>query len=275
MIVSSIHIYPIKSCGGIELREATALPRGLQHDRRYMVVDAAGKFMTQRDYPRMALVAVKLLENGLQLSAPDMPVQNVAVPAGPLAAVEVWKSSLNLPVADEAVNAWLSTFLQQPCRLVYLPDDITRCATSSRAKEGDEVSLADGFPLLVTTTASLAELNMRLPTALPMNRFRPNLVVDGATAWDEDSWHMIQIGDVRLELMKPCSRCNMTQVDQALGIEDGKEPIRSMRKFRFSQVEAGVLFGVNATQRNNGKIKVGDAVEIKTRQAPPELLLRA
>lgn len=275
MIVSSLHIYPIKSCGSITLQETNVFARGLQHDRRYMVVDNTGKFMTQRHHPKMALISVALAADGLVLNAPDMPVLDVAVPNGPRMAVEVWKSALELPIASYEVNEWLSQFLGQPCRLVHLPDSITRTATSSRAKEGDEVSLADGFPLLITTTASLADLNTRLPAPLPMNRFRPNVVIDGATAWDEDSWHLIQVGDIRLEMMKPCSRCNMTQVDQALGVEDGKEPIRTLRKFRFSKDEMGMLFGVNATMRNTqgneGIIRVGDGVVVETRQRAPEL----
>lgn len=146
---------------------------------------------------------------------------------------------------------------------------------SSRTKPGDQVSLADGFPLLVATAASLADLNTRLPVPLLMNRFRPNVVIEGAGAWEEDSWHEFTLGNVRFENMKPCSRCNMTQVDQARGEEDGKEPIRTLRKFRFSQVEAGVLFGINVTPRQCGVIRVGDVVEVLSRQFPPELLQRA
>ena len=275
LTVSSLHIYPVKSCAGIALDKAEVLPRGLQHDRRWMVVDASGRFITQRDYPRMALIAVELTATGLRLHAPEAGSVDVVVPLGSRVPVSVWKSDLTLPVADDGVNAWLSAFLGQPCRLVHLPDSMTRAVTSARRRDGDEVSLADGFPILVATMASLTNLNARLEKPLPMNRFRPNIVIEGAGAWEEDTWHEVQIGGVRLELMKPCTRCNLTQVEQASGAEDGKEPIRTLRKFRFSQAEAGVLFGVNATPRSPGTIKQGDVLEILSRQPAPELLLRA
>ena len=275
MKVSSLHIYPVKSCAGIEVREADVFARGLQHDRRWMVVDMNGRFMTQRDWPQMALINVTITGQGLQLSVPGQAAMSVVIPTGPLVQVAVWKSSLALPMADEAVNEYLSDFMGHPCRLVYLPDSITRDITSSRGKPGDEVSLADGFPVLIATTASLVDLNARLEKPLPMNRFRPNVVIEGADAWGEDSWHMVQIGGVQFELPKPCTRCNLTQVDQQRGEEDGKEPIRTLRKFRFSLVEAGVLFGMNATPRSAGVIKAGDDVIILSRQEPAPLLQRA
>jgi uncharacterized protein YcbX len=277
LTLQSLHIYPIKSCAGLSIPTADVAALGLAGDRRWMLVDEAGKFVTQREYPAMATLVATPNLVGLTLSAPGRAPCEVAKPApdAPRVTVTVWKSTLQLPVAEEIVNSWCSRTLGHPVRLVYLDDEAARVQTSSYAKEGDVVSLADGFPLLITTTASLDALNAAMDSPVPMNRFRPNLVIDGADAWAEDSWREIKIGDVVLELMKPCSRCAITQVDQASGQSLSKEPIRTLRRLRFAPHYTGVLFGVNATARSSGQLHIGQTIEILKTRIPPELRLAA
>lgn len=277
MQISGLYIYPIKSCAGLSVPSAKVLAAGLQHDRRWMLVDGEGKFLSQREHPKMATLGVTLVESGLLLAAPGLPDCVVTVPAsGPQMGVVVWKSGLDVPVATAEVNDWVSRFMGFPTYLVYLDDERKRAVTSSRGKRGDVVSFADGFPLLLTTTASLAALNAALSSPVPMDRFRPNVVVDGAVdAWAEDSWHMIKAGDVVLENMKPCARCIMTQVDQQRGEVVDKEPIRTLRKLRFSPEESGVLFGINLTGRALGALHVGQGIEITAFKEPVAILQRA
>jgi uncharacterized protein len=277
LTLQSLHIYPIKSCAGLSLPVADVTPLGLLGDRRWMLVDANGKFVTQREYPAMATLVATPNLVGLTLSAPGRAPCEVARPApdAPRVSVTVWKSTLQLPAAEEAVNAWCTRTLGHPVRLVYLDDAAMRVQTSSYAKEGDVVSLADGFPLLITTTASLDALNAAMEAPVPMNRFRPNLVIDGAEAWAEDSWKRLQIGNVLLEVMRPCPRCAITQVDQASGQSLSKEPIRTLRKLRFWTHDPGVLFGVYATARQLGQLTAGTTVNVLETATPPELRLAA
>lgn len=277
LTLKSLHIYPIKSCAGLALEQAELLPAGLVADRRWMLVDATGKFVTQREFPAMATLQAIPNLVGLTLRAPGRADCEVAIPpaGAPRVPVTVWKSDLALPVADDGVNAWCSRTLRHEVRLVYLDDDALRVQTSSHARAGDVVSLADGFPLLITTTASLDALNARMEQPLPMDRFRPNLVIDGAEAWQEDTWRMLRMGGVELEVMKPCARCSITQVDQASGMTESKEPIRTLRRLRFSPDLPGVLFGVNATGRVLGTLAAGQPVEIVATQEPPQLRVTA
>ena len=273
LTLSSIHLYPLKSCAALSVPKAQLLPAGLAGDRRWMLVDETGKFLTQRDYPAMA--TIRALPNllGLTLSAPGRSPCDVSFPSpGALRVpVSVWQSVLELPVANDQVNAWCSRTMNRPVRLVYLDDDCLRAVDARYAQPGDTVSLADGFAVLIATSASLAALNAHLPEPVPMDRFRPNLVIDGAQPWGEDSWRRIRIGDVELELVKPCARCKITQVDQQTGMATSQEPIRTLRQLRFAPHYSGVLFGVNATPRCTGWLEVGQPVEILETRIPPEL----
>lgn len=259
-ILTELNLYPIKSCAGIALREATLTEAGLMseqiYDREWMVVDANGRFLTQRDYPRMALIKPKIRAETLELRAPGM--LSLEVPLGlpapedaQLIEVQVWKDTVQAYDCDETAATWFSNFLDTPCRLVRFHVDAKRVA-DSKWTGGAEVStmFADGFPVLVISSASLADLNEKLVAqgraALPMNRFRPNVVVDGIAAFEEDFAAAIRIGEAELKPVKPCPRCSIPSVDQASG-ERGPDPLDILRAYRANpKVDGGITFGMNA-----------------------------
>lgn len=262
LILHTLHIYPVKSLHGLSMRELLLCPWGPENDRRWMIVDHAGQFITQRKYPVMATLHVSVTTEGLRLARNGRPDLVVKRPTDPTHSVmvTVWKDTVQaLDAGDEAAQ-WTSDAIGQPCRLVYMPRP-----ESDRPRQLDERaftnSFSDGFPLLITTLASLDDLNNRLAAPVPMDRFRPNLVVSGAEAWEEDSWARIRIGGTELSLVKPCSRCVMTTVDQDTGIiPDRKEPLATLARFR--KQEGGVMFGQNALVEQSGRVTAGDEVEI-------------
>ncbi|WP_185229848.1 MOSC domain-containing protein [Acetobacter aceti] len=262
LILHSLHTHPVKSLHGLSMRELLLCPWGPENDRRWMIVDHAGQFITQRKYPVMATLHVTVTMEGLRLShdgQPELMVKRPAEPAHPVM-VTVWKDTVQaLDAGDEAAQ-WLSDAIGLPCRLIYMPHP-----EHDRRRQWQDLaftnSFSDGFPILVTTLASLDDLNSRLAAPVPMDRFRPNLVVSGAEAWEEDRWAKIRIGGAELSLVKPCSRCVMTTVDQDTGvIPDRKEPLATLALFR--KQEGGVMFGQNALVEQTGTVSVGDEVEI-------------
>ncbi|MEO6103342.1 MAG: MOSC N-terminal beta barrel domain-containing protein [Pseudoxanthomonas sp.] len=262
MHLSSLHLYPIKSCAPLEARSAVVEARGLRDDRRWMVVDAEGRFLTGRELPRLTLVRAQPNAHGLSLQAPGMPTLQVVFPqAGSTVPVVVWKSEVAaLPVATQ-VDAWISGFLQRPTRLVYMGPHVVRPIVSEHSRPGDEVSFADGFPLLLITRAALDQLNSRLDTPVSMLQFRPNLVIDDAPAHAEDGWKRIRIGELEFDVVKTCVRCVFTTVDPARGERDaGGEPLRTLIGYR--RTAEGVTFGQNLIPRSLGTLRVGDLVEV-------------
>ena len=272
MRVESLHIYPVKGMKGCDAGEVAVLQEGFAGDRRWMLVDANGRFISQREEPRLALIAVLPGADGmLTFRAPEMS-DLIATPpqCGEALPVTLWRDSLiGYPASAEA-HAWFSRFLGMGCRLVYQGDTV-RPVDPRWSQPGDITSFADAYPLLVCTTASLADLGRRLGEPLPMERFRPNIVVANDEPWAEDEWASIRIGCVQLDLTKPCARCSVTTVDQALGQRRSKEPLRTLATFRFLQVPgiSGVIFGQNAIARSLGRIAVGDDVTIIARQPRP------
>lgn len=270
LTLSALHIYPVKGMKGIDLTEARCTDRGLEHDRRWMVVDAEGEFLSQRELPKMATVWTDLTGDALTLSAPDMPEVDVPLeprPAAPIR-VRVWRSLCDaVPVSSDA-DSWLSEYLGLACRLVYMPESTRRPSNPDYAQNGEIVSFADGYAYLVTTEASLANLNERMTArgarAIPMNRFRPNLVVSGATPFAEDDWSEIRIGDAVLRAVKPCGRCQVPTTDQATGEITGPEPLATLATFRDSR-EFGVRFGMNFVTVKTGELRVGQAVDARQR----------
>jgi uncharacterized protein len=262
--LSELHIYPVKSLGGIALKEARVTERGLQHDRRWMVVDPAGRFLTQREHPKMATVWVDVGADSLSLAAPDRDTIDVAFESAlaPELRVQVWSSEVDARAVSSEADGWLSGHLGTPCRLVHMPDSTRRACNPDYAGFDEVVSFADGYPFLVTNEASLADLNRRAGTDLPMNRFRSNLVVRGAEAWAEDHWKEFTIGEVRFKVAKPCGRCQVTTTDQATGEVRGPEPLATLATFRDS--EFGVRFGMNLVALGSGTLRVGDRVEFAT-----------
>jgi hypothetical protein len=267
LTLAALHVYPVKGLKGIELDQARATSRGIEHDRRWMVVDSAGVFLTQREHPRMATVWTDLDQGRLTLSAPD--ADGVEVPIGANGharmKVRVWSSVVDAVATLPQADAWLSGYLGLDCRLVYMPDDSRRTSNPEYTDGEKLVGFADGYAYLLTAQASLGDLNGRLASrgqpALPMNRFRPNLVVAGSAPWAEDGWKRLRIGEAEFRAAKPCGRCQVTTTDQTTGEIKGPEPLATLSSFRESQ-EFGVMFGMNLVTERQGRIRAGDAVEL-------------
>jgi uncharacterized protein YcbX len=260
VILSSLHVYPIKGCRGLAPAEWDVDEFGLRHDRRWMIVSLTGEYVTQREEPRLALICPALEHDKLVLRAPGMP--DLALPLVPAARdrVEVEVSdelTEAVPLGHEAAH-WLGRFLGALVRLVWMPDDVVR-PTDPTYATGYRVSFADGFAFLLVSEASLADLNGRLAMPLPMNRFRPNLVVRGTEPFAEDGWRTLRVGALELDVVKPCGRCVVTTTDQDTG-ERGKEPLRTLASFR--QQDGKVMFGQNLVHRGTGRLATGMAVEV-------------
>jgi uncharacterized protein len=259
--LTELNIYPIKSAAGIAVSQATVEARGLQFDRRWMVVDAQGKFMTQRKLPQMALIRVAVNSAGLTIDAPGMP--RLELPICPEQAepcqVEIWGDNCTALSMGHEAKQWLSDFLGQPCQLVYMPDNSQRPIDHGKLGDQTWVSFADAYPFLLISEATLADLNARLESPVPMNRFRPNLVIRGCDAFAEDEWQQIRIGEIVFDVAKPCARCSIPSVEQTTG-ECGKEPLITLAKYRLRNGE--ILFGQNLVQANLGLLQIGDIVEI-------------
>ena len=260
MQLSEIHLYPVKSCAGVALQETRVDRFGPQGDRRWMVVRPDGGFITQREFAQMSQIHVEPQAQGLRLSFQGSDMQ-VAVPAEdvPVRLVRVWEDGVASQDAGEQAADWLSSRLETPCRLVYMPSDAVRLVDGLYANEGETVGFADGFPLLLISQASLDDLNDRLPAPVPMNRFRPNLVVTGCDAFAEDSWRRIRIGDMEFDVAKPCSRCVMPSIVQETGERD---PIINRVLADYRRRDGKIYFGQNLLYRGAGQLRVGNRVEI-------------
>ena len=260
LTLSGLYVYPIKSAAGVAVERAEVEERGLRHDRRWMLVDGDGVFFSQRRFPRMALIRVGIEQDHLSVEAPDMPP--LEVPLMPenngRVQAEVWGDVVDAVPAGQDADRWFGEFFGGRYGLVHLPDDSVRPVDPDYGSEGDHVSLADGFPFLTISEASLADLNARLEEPLPMNRFRPNLVVRGCAPFAEDHWKTVRIGGIPFRAVKRCARCAITTVDQD-NAETGKEPLRTLATFR--KVGSKVLFGQNLVGDSTGTLSVGDAVE--------------
>ncbi len=270
--VTGLYRYPVKSCRGEPLAAATVEPWGLAGDRRWMIVDAGGEVVTARERPRLLLVTPIFDGDGaIGLTGPAMPDLTVPVPGGDeLIPVTVWASKLLAAPADPAADAWLSEVAGERVRLVYLDDPTRRRPDPAYSRDGDRVSFADGYPLLLTAESSLGKLNEAIaggPLAdegpLPMRRFRPNVVVAGSAPWAEDGWRLLRIGDVVFRNVKGCDRCVMTTIDPDTGAK-GKEPVATLARFR--RWDGNVWFGVNLIPEwrppAGAAIRVGDPVEV-------------
>ena len=261
-VVSDLYVYPIKSCRGIRVAEWPVAERGFFADRRWMIVDAAGNFVTQRELPALALVDTTLEGETLRLGAPglsglDLPL---VYEAGEARSVRVWLDEVRGAVHPEG-SAWFSSYLGGAYELVYMPDTQHRQVNPARAKPGDIVSFADGYPFLVISEASLADLNARLETPISMDRFRPNIVVSGTEAFAEDGYARVRFGEIAFRGPKRCDRCVVTTIDPKTGV-GGKEPLRTLAKYRLEDQK--VWFGMNLIHDNEGVLRVGDPVELTT-----------
>ncbi|MFE7015634.1 MOSC domain-containing protein [Streptomyces sp. NPDC057651] len=265
----SIHIHPLKSVRGRAPREAAVEPWGLAGDRRWVLIDASGKAVTQRQHPRLALTSAETPDgDGLRLSAPGRAPLTVPVPrpAG-TTTVNIFGDKVEALLADDAAHAWWSAHLEADVRLLHLDDPATRRPVDPEyAKPGETVSFADGYPLLLTTLSSLDALNSLIAQGdhadegpLPMNRFRPNVVVDGTAPWAEDDWSRIAIGSVTFRITKKCGRCVVTTTNQSTA-ERGKEPLRTLARHR--RFGDQLCFGTNLVPETTGTVRIGDAITI-------------
>lgn len=272
MHLSGLFIHPVKSLRSCSVDTAEVDALGLVGDRRFMVVDEHGRFLTQRTLPRMALVATALSADTLTLSTESsgrIEVGRAPDPAAPLRQVSVWKSDdLRAEDCGDAVAAWLSDFLNVKCRLVRIGEAFLRpILKPGKAQPGDRVSFADAYPFLLISEASLHDLNDRMVTrgeeALPMNRFRPNLVIAGCPAFAEDTWPRLRIGDIAFRAGGPCARCIVTTTDQSTAVR-GKEPLRTLARYRRDAEDpTDVNFGQNLIhETKTGMLRIGDLVTV-------------
>ena len=257
--LTGLNIYPIKGARGIALDDSDVDEFGLRYDRRWMVVDETGMFLSQRGHPRLALVVPSIGDGVLQVDAPGMPTLRTPLHPKDVVAtsVTVWDDTCQATWVGDRAAEWFSDFLGSPCSLVHMADQVVRPANPAFAPPGVRVGFADAFPFLLISEESLVDLNRRLADPLPMNRFRPNLVVAGGAPYGEDGWRRIEIGGLRLQVVKPCERCLVTTTDQATG-ERGKEPLRTLATYR--KVGGEVMFGQNVVHEGPGRMRVGDPV---------------
>ena len=265
--VTGLFLYPVKSLRGYAVPIASLDALGFVGDRRFLVVDESGKFLTQRTHPRMALINARLAGGILTLSADgvgSISVSETSDPSASLRSVSIWKhEGLLAEDCGPAVATWLSSFLGSQCLLVRIGPKFQRPMLKPASRPGDLFTFADGAPILVVSEASVAMLNDRIVAdggePVPMNRFRPNLVVDGCAAFAEDTWSRLQLGDVILRSAGQSERCMITTTDQ-LTAERGKEPLRTLATFRRSPANpTEVVFGVNLiNESKNGTIRIGD-----------------
>ncbi len=265
MHLASIHIYPLKAARAVDLEESFVEPCGLAGDRRWLLVDEEGRFVSQREEPSLARVVVSCGPGGIRVSADGRTGLVIAEPpaGAALLKVRVWSSVLLAATAGPEPDAWFSAYLGRTARLVYLDDPTRRPVDPQYGRHGDVVSFADGYPLLLTSTGSLGALGGWLTAArqapVPMTRFRPSVVVAGAPPWAEDRWRRIRIGAVPFRVAKPCGRCVVTTTDQITG-ERGKQPLKMLGQRRRFGNE--LVFGQNLIPDSGGVIRIGDPVEI-------------
>lgn len=278
MKVSELAIYPVKSCAQIRVPSATIDAFGLHMDRRWMLIDENGTFLSQRKFPRMCLIQPTLSEGAVTLTLPLTPqvedkfgVQSCHVSSNNLSIyrdVSVWADTCAaLDCGDEAAQ-WLSTFLETKCRLVYFREAENRQVDLDYANQGDRTAFSDGFPFLLTSEASLDDLNARLlksqQPSIEMRRFRPNIVVSGCEPFEEDQWRKIKIGETILRVVKPCSRCTIPNVDPDTGIR-GIEPSQTLKTYRLQEhpkIGKKIFFGQNVIAENMGHFETGMSVTI-------------
>lgn len=249
--IAALFVYPVKSCRGIALERAELTATGLRHDREWMVTTLAGRFLTQRELPQLALIVPAIDAHSLRLAAPG--AGELVVPLEPGGAegdvreVTVWRDQCLARDEGEAAAAWLSGVLGRDVRLVRFDPARSRRTEPEWSQGLDGKSFfADGYPVLVLSRASLDDLNSRLPRALPVDRFRPNVLIDGCTPYAEDRIGSLAAGPVKLRLVKPCTRCVITTTNQATGVLEGDEPLRTLKTYRYDRDLRGVAFAMNA-----------------------------
>jgi uncharacterized protein YcbX len=259
--LSGLHVYPIKSAAGLAPAEWDVGALGLRYDRRWMVVDRGGTMLTQRSHPRLGQIRPQVGDGVLRVETDGMPPLELPLDPGPAVSlsVNIWDDTCLASWTGERAARWFSDVLQSDCSLVHIAEANARTVDPDYAPPGHRVGFADAFPFLMISEASLADLNRRLATPLPMNRFRPNLVIAGLEPFGEDRLGAFGIGRLRFSAVKPCDRCVVTTTDQQTG-ERGVEPLRTLATYR--RINGKVLFGQNVVHEGSGRLRVGDTLQV-------------
>lgn len=267
--LSEIWIYPVKSLAGIRLEKSRVTQRGLEYDRRWMLVDEKGVFVTQRKYPQLVLFQPKIDGGFMQISHKDATKGSVSFSLSqnnenqPIE-VQVWEDCVVAAEVDEEVSGWFSGILGFNVRLVYMPENSLRKVDPDYAITSDDItSFSDGFPFLIIGQSSLDDLNLRLKEKVTIQHFRPNFVFTGGEAYEEDVWVEFTIGSLAFYGVKPCSRCIMTTVNPKSGTFAGKEPLYTLTKYR--KVGNKVIFGQNVIAKDEGVLKINDSINVEKR----------
>lgn len=259
--ISEIYIYPIKSLGGISVNQAEVTDRGFKYDRRWMLIDDNNRFLSQREVAKMALLKVSLSDNGVtainsiddsSLLIPFVPQKNDFIK------VTIWDDTCTGQLVSDEADKWFTKALGLDCRLVYMPDDSHR-PTDPRYTDNNITSLSDGYPFMIIGQASLDELNSHLDEALPINRFRPNLVFKGGAPYQEDTMNEFIINDIHFNGVKLCARCNITTINQD-DASKGKEPLKTLSGYRSKNKK--IYFGQNVVHKGTGIIAIGDELSV-------------
>jgi uncharacterized protein YcbX len=258
--VVSLHSYPVKSCKGTDHNELELLQTGFRNDRRWMLVDSVGRFMSQRRNPTMALIMASVEGNLLTLRSMNMPEITVAGGSG-RTNVLIHRTTCVVADMGDDVAFWLEAALGVPCRLVSMALGEKRVVSKEYAlSNDDEIQFQDAFPIHLISEASLVDLNTRLISPVPMSRFRCNIIIKGCGPYEEDRWKVIKIGELVLHVAKPCGRCVMTSIDQNTGEKVSNPPLATLAKYRNHKNE--VIFGQYLIHEREGALSVGDSVEI-------------
>jgi uncharacterized protein YcbX len=259
--VASLKVYPVKSLRPNEPDSIAIERRGLQHDRRWMVTDEKGVFRTRREIPRMAQINAKPNGDHLILSKDGMKDLHVPLmPTGASKRVQIWNAITTGRHVSSKADEWLTEAIGEPSQLVYMSNLARRKVSPSFNSGKDVLGFSDAFPILVASEASIEDLNSRLDSAIPIQRFRPNIVLRGPGAFEEDTWKSLKIGEVVLRAARPCIRCLVTTQDPLTGEAMGQEPLRTLATYR--KVEGGVIFGMYYIPEKLGNISVGDVCQV-------------
>ncbi|MEO0001231.1 MAG: hypothetical protein RL766_1277 [Bacteroidota bacterium] len=267
-LISELLIYPVKSLGGISVKSAVLTDRGFDYDRRFMLIDAHNRFVTQREFPELAFFKTAILGNQLSITdkrdGSSVAVSLIAV-EGEQIGVQIWDDHCQAMLLDNAIADWFSARLSQPVQLVYMPDESHRRVDPAYAGNGELTSFSDGYPVLIIGEESLKGLNARLENPIPMDRFRPNIVFSGGYPHVEDTFNVFRAGGVELHAVKPCARCVMTTTDQETG-QRTAEPLQTLSKYRRQQNK--IYFGQNLLASNTGEVRLGDhLIVLSTKQS--------
>ena len=267
--ISQLYIYPVKSLGGFEVQSAQLTDRGLQYDRRWMVVDSNNNFLTQRVHPSMSLLQVAIENDKLVIFRKNNIADKISVPLKPVPSttikVIVWDDECQAQYVSEEADEWLSAKLNMPCWLVYMPDSEKRKVDSQYALQDEVTSFSDGYPVLIIGQASLDDLNKRMPEPLLMDRFRPNIVFTGGLPYDEDTMEHILVNNINLYGVKLCARCVLTTINQTTALK-AKEPLQTLASYRMKNNK--IYFGQNILYKQTGNIKVGHVIETLKSKPP-------